>query len=128
MNEGTPENSCRPAVDVLFRSAAAACGGATLAVIMTGMGQDGLRGCRAIRERGGSVLAQDEASSVVWGMPGSVVSDGLADRVVPLSQIGATICRVAAAPGAAVASAASHAMAASPAGPPWPDDGRPSPA
>jgi two-component system chemotaxis response regulator CheB len=96
-NDGTPENSCRPAVDVLFRTVADACGAAALAVIMTGMGQDGLRGCRQIRERGGQVLAQDEASSVVWGMPGYVVQAGLADRVLPLGEIGGAMGRLASA-------------------------------
>ena len=93
LHDGAPENSCRPAVDTLFRSVAARYDGAALAVIMTGMGQDGLNGCRHIRERGGLVLAQDEASSVVWGMPGYVVQAGLADRVLPLAEIGAEICR-----------------------------------
>jgi two-component system chemotaxis response regulator CheB len=91
LNEDPPENSCRPAVDVLFRSVADAYGAGALAVVLTGMGQDGLRGCEAVREVGGQVLAQDEASSVVWGMPGFVVRAGLADRVVPLSQMGPEI-------------------------------------
>jgi two-component system chemotaxis response regulator CheB len=82
-----PENSCRPAVDVLFRSVAKTFGPNALAVILTGMGQDGLRGCEAIREAGGQVLAQDEATSVVWGMPGCVARAGLADRVLPISLI-----------------------------------------
>lgn len=64
-----PENSCRPSVDVLFRSVADEYQGDALAVIMTGMGQDGLRGCGRIRERGGQILAQDEATSVVWECP-----------------------------------------------------------
>jgi two-component system chemotaxis response regulator CheB len=68
-------------------------GANSLAVILTGMGQDGLRGCEAIREAGGQVLAQDEASSVVWGMPGFVAKAGLADRVLPLSQIAGDIAR-----------------------------------
>ena len=93
LNEAPPENSCRPAVDVLFRSVACAFGSGALAVVMTGMGQDGLHGCRHIRENGGQVLAQDEASSVVWGMPGYVVQQGLADRVLPLDEIGAEIDR-----------------------------------
>ena len=93
LHEGTPENSCRPAVDVLFRSVAGVYGAGALAVVMTGMGQDGRNGCRHVRERGGQVLAQDEASSVVWGMPGYVVNDGLADRVLPLDEIGSEITR-----------------------------------
>ena len=88
-----PENSCRPAVDVLFRSVAEVYRCDTLAVIMTGMGQDGLRGCERIREAGGQILAQDAASSVVWGMPGFVVNAGLADVVLPLEQIAGEIVR-----------------------------------
>lgn len=82
-----PENSCRPAVDVLFRSVARECGADVLAVVLTGMGQDGLRGCEAIKQRGGVVLVQDEATSVIWGMPGFVARAGLADGVVPLSHV-----------------------------------------
>jgi two-component system chemotaxis response regulator CheB len=93
LNEEPPQNSCRPSVDVLFRSVAQTFGGNTLAVILTGMGQDGLRGCEAIREAGGRILAQDEATSVVWGMPGFVVRAGLADKVLPISQIGDEIVR-----------------------------------
>lgn len=88
-----PENSCRPAVDVLFRSVATIYGSGSLAVILTGMGQDGLRGCERIREVGGQIVAQDEASSVVWGMPGFVVKSGLADQVLPLKEIGLEIVR-----------------------------------
>jgi two-component system chemotaxis response regulator CheB len=90
-SQSPPENSCRPAVDVLFRSVARVYGAGVLAVVLTGMGQDGLRGCEAIRQQGGSVLAQDEASSVVWGMPGYVANAGLADRVLPLEQIASEI-------------------------------------
>ena len=86
-----PENSCRPAVDVLFRSVAEVYGPRALGVVMTGMGQDGLRGSERIREAGGRVLAQDEATSVVWGMPGFVAQSGLAEKVLPLSQIAAEI-------------------------------------
>ncbi|MCK6500010.1 MAG: chemotaxis response regulator protein-glutamate methylesterase [Nitrospira sp.] len=93
LHEGPPENSCRPAVDVLFRSVANVYGASTLAVVMTGMGQDGLRGCELIRERGGQVVAQDQATSVVWGMPGYVVQHGLADAVLPLPQIGQDLLR-----------------------------------
>ncbi len=93
VHQGPPENSCRPAVDVLFRSAAEVYGGRTLAVVLTGMGQDGLRGCQRIREAGGQVVAQDEVSSVVWGMPGFVARAGLANAVVPLDTIDAEITR-----------------------------------
>jgi two-component system chemotaxis response regulator CheB len=92
-SQGPPENSCRPAVDVLFRSAAVNAGAGCLAVVLTGMGQDGLRGCVAIREAGGQVLAQDEATSVVWGMPGYVAKAGLADQVLPLDRIAPEIVR-----------------------------------
>ncbi|CAN5125707.1 chemotaxis response regulator protein-glutamate methylesterase [soil metagenome] len=87
------ENSCRPAADVLFRSVAQAYGPTSLAVVMTGMGQDGLRGCEAIKTAGGDVVIQDEPTSVVWGMPGSVKRAGLADRVLPLSLIASEIVR-----------------------------------
>jgi two-component system chemotaxis response regulator CheB len=91
--QGPPENSCRPAADVLFRSVAEVFGPAALAVVLTGMGQDGLRGCETIRAAGGQVIAQDEATSVVWGMPGAVARAGLADRILPLSLIGPEILR-----------------------------------
>ncbi len=93
VNQEPPENSCRPAVDVLFRSVVAQFGSSTLGVILTGMGQDGLRGCELIRESGGQVIAQDEASSVVWGMPGFVARAGLADRVLPLNTIAGELAR-----------------------------------
>jgi two-component system, chemotaxis family, protein-glutamate methylesterase/glutaminase len=93
LHQDPPVNSCRPAVDVLLCSVAKTFGRHSLAVILTGMGQDGLRGCEAIREAGGQVLVQDEVSSVVWGMPGYVARAGLADRVLPLSLIGDEIMR-----------------------------------
>jgi len=95
LSQGAPENHCRPAVDVLFRSAAAAYGSGVLAVVLTGMGADGLLGCRMIREHGGSVLAQDQATSTVWGMPGSVSNAGLAHKVLPLNAIAPEILRLA---------------------------------
>lgn len=88
-----PENSCRPSADVLFRSAAVAFGEETLAIVLTGMGRDGLLGSRAIVAAGGRVIAQDEPTSVVWGMPGQVVRAGLADAVLPLDCIGPAIAR-----------------------------------
>jgi two-component system chemotaxis response regulator CheB len=91
LNQGPLENSCRPAVDVLLRSVAEVYGPGALAVIMTGMGQDGLAGCQVVRQRGGQVLAQDEQSSVVWGMPGFVAEAGLADEVLPLNALAAAI-------------------------------------
>jgi two-component system chemotaxis response regulator CheB len=83
-----PENSCRPAADVLFRSVADVYGAATLAVVLTGMGQDGKRGAEQLRAAGAEVIAQDQASSVVWGMPGAVVGAGLTHAVLPLNEIG----------------------------------------
>ena len=88
-------NSCRPAVDALFASAGEVYGGAVLAVILTGMGQDGLRGVEILKAQGATVLAQDEASCVVWGMPGAVVNAGLADRVLPLDEVVPEILRIA---------------------------------
>jgi two-component system, chemotaxis family, protein-glutamate methylesterase/glutaminase len=88
-----PENSCRPAVDVLFRSVARVYGSRAVGIVLTGMGQDGLRGAEAICEAGGRVVAQDEATSVVWGMPGFVARAGLAEKVLPLEQIAADILR-----------------------------------
>jgi len=87
LNELPPENSCRPAVDVLFRSVAQVYGSGSLGVVLTGMGQDGTRGARLIHESGGRVIAQDQESSVVWGMPGSVAEAGLADQIVALSAV-----------------------------------------
>jgi two-component system chemotaxis response regulator CheB len=93
VHQDPPENACRPAVDPLLRSVARVYGGNCLAVILTGMGQDGLRGCEAIHAAGGQILAQDEATSVVWGMPGYVARAGLADRVLPLPMIAGEIVR-----------------------------------
>jgi two-component system, chemotaxis family, protein-glutamate methylesterase/glutaminase len=87
LDQSPPLNSCRPAVDALLGSLAEIYGGAILTVILTGMGQDGLRGVEVLKKKGATVLAQDEASSVVWGMPGAVVNAGLADRVLPLDQV-----------------------------------------
>jgi two-component system chemotaxis response regulator CheB len=92
-NQEPPENSCRPAVDVLFRSVAETYGARALGVVMTGMGRDGLRGSERIREAGGQVFVQDEGTSVVWGMPGFVANAGLADKVLPLQQMGSEIVR-----------------------------------
>jgi two-component system, chemotaxis family, protein-glutamate methylesterase/glutaminase len=87
LNDEQPENSCRPAADVLFRSAAQVCGASTLAIVLTGMGEDGLSGCRLIHHAGGQVIVQDKESSVVWGMPGQVAKAGLADKQLPLTEI-----------------------------------------
>jgi two-component system, chemotaxis family, protein-glutamate methylesterase/glutaminase len=93
LNQGPLENSCRPAADVLFRSVSENFGAGVLAVVMTGMGQDGLHGCEAVRERGGQVFVQDEKSSIVWGMPGLVAEAGLADEILPLNQLAPAIMR-----------------------------------
>ncbi len=93
LNQGPLENSCRPAADVLFRSVSENFGAGVLAVVMTGMGQDGLHGCEAVRERGGQVFVQDEKSSIVWGMPGFVAEAGLADEILPLNQLAPAIVR-----------------------------------
>src|SRR5262249_23760601 len=93
LHQDPPENFCRPSVDVLFRSVAQAFGPNSLSVVLTGMGQDGLRGCEALREAGGQILAQDEASSVVWGMPGFVARAGLADMVLPLGTMSGEVLR-----------------------------------
>ncbi len=91
LNQEPQENSCRPAVDPLFRSVVALFGHRTLGVILTGMGQDGLRGCELIREAGGTVFAQDKDTSVVWGMPGYVAEAKLANAVLPLPRVGPEI-------------------------------------
>ncbi|ATX78554.1 response regulator receiver modulated CheB methylesterase [Mariprofundus aestuarium] len=93
LNKDAPENSCRPAVDVLFRSVVDIYGANTLAVIMTGMGQDGMLGCHKVKEAAGQIIAQDKESSVVWGMPGAVAQAGLAEELIPLNRIGAEIVR-----------------------------------
>lgn len=87
LDQGTPENSCRPAVDVLFRSAASLFGANLLSVVLTGMGQDGARGCGNVQEAGGQIIVQDQATSVVWGMPGAVARAGLAETILPLTRI-----------------------------------------
>ena len=93
LNQDPHENSCRPAVDVLFRSVAEVYQASVLAVVMTGMGSDGVIGAQRIRECGGEVIIQDEASSVVWGMPGLVHASGQADAMYPLGQLGQEITR-----------------------------------
>jgi two-component system chemotaxis response regulator CheB len=93
LQQGPPENSCRPAVDVLFRSAAAAYGSGCVGVVLTGMGKDGLCGAQSIVERGGAIIAQDQETSVVWGMPRAVVEAGLPQHVLPLSTISSEILR-----------------------------------
>jgi two-component system chemotaxis response regulator CheB len=93
LNQAPPENFCRPAVDPLFRSVVTAYDGAVLAVVLTGMGSDGRNGAAEIRAAGGTVLVQDQATSVVWGMPGAVAQAGLADEILPLDRIPEAITR-----------------------------------
>jgi two-component system chemotaxis response regulator CheB len=93
LNQAPPENFCRPAVDPLFRSAVAAYDGAVLAVVLTGMGSDGRGGAAEIRAAGGTVVVQDQATSVVWGMPGAIASAGLADEILPLDRVAEAIQR-----------------------------------
>jgi two-component system, chemotaxis family, protein-glutamate methylesterase/glutaminase len=93
LNQGEPENSCRPAVDVLFRSVARTFGPHALGIVLTGMGSDGAKGAKAICDAGGAVMVQDEETAVVWGMPGAVVSAGLTDEIYPISKIASEIAR-----------------------------------
>lgn len=94
LNQDPPENFCRPAVDPLFRTAAQVFGSGALGVILTGMGSDGAHGCEALVRAGGHFIVQDEASSVVWGMPGAAAATGLAGGVLPLDQIGPWLRRI----------------------------------
>jgi two-component system chemotaxis response regulator CheB len=92
-SKNPPENFCRPAVDPMLRSLTQAFGARVLAVILTGMGQDGLKGCQTLTNAGGTVIAQDEASSVVWGMPGAVAMAGVCAAVLPIDEIASAIQR-----------------------------------
>jgi len=94
LHQGPQENSCRPSVDVLFRSAARVFGPGTLGVVLTGMGKDGLRGSEDIDRAGGRILVQDQATSVVWGMPGYVAEAGLAHRILPLDRVAGELRRI----------------------------------
>ncbi len=93
ITDDPPEQSCRPAADYLFRSAAEAYQGQVLAVVMTGMGRDGVAGCREIRQRGGTVIAQHSDGCIVFGMPKAVIDEKLANAVVPLERIAASVER-----------------------------------
>jgi two-component system chemotaxis response regulator CheB len=99
LDDGPPENSCRPSADPLFRAAADVWGKGLLAVVLTGMGRDGCAGAARVRERGGAVVAQDRQSAVVWGMPGAVVEAGLAELELPLAEVAGEIGRRVAAGG-----------------------------
>jgi two-component system chemotaxis response regulator CheB len=94
LNKGPPENFCRPAVDPMFRSLARAYGPGVLGIILTGMGSDGALGARALVDAGGIVIAQDEATSVVWGMPGAAAAAGVCSAVLPLPDIANYIRRL----------------------------------
>jgi two-component system chemotaxis response regulator CheB len=94
LTQGPLENHCRPAVDVMYRTAAAVWGSGVLAVVLTGMGSDGMLGSKVIREQGGTVLAQDQATSAVWGMPGAVTNAGLAHKVLALNAVIPEILRL----------------------------------
>ena len=96
LNQEQPEHFCRPSVDPMLRSAAAVYGPGVLAVILTGMGADGADGCRVVAEAGGRFVVQDEATSVVWGMPGAAARTGLAEAVLPLNQIAPWVRRACA--------------------------------
>ena len=91
LTQTPPENHCRPSADPMIRSLAALYGPAVLAVVLTGMGEDGRRGCEDLRHIGGRIIAQDETTSVVWGMPGAVVHAGIVEKVLPLEEIGPRI-------------------------------------
>lgn len=99
LSDAPPENFCKPAVDPMMRSAVKIYGRKVLGVILTGMGQDGLVGGKALVEAGGRLIAQDEASSVVWGMPGAVAMAGLCSAVLPLKDLGPWVRNAAMAPG-----------------------------
>lgn len=100
LTDGPPVNFCRPAVDVLFRSAVRELGGQLLALVLTGMGADGRTGCEDVVGAGGTVVVQDEPTSVVWGMPGAVATAGFAHRVLPLNEVAPTLESVLARAGA----------------------------
>lgn len=94
LTDDPPVNFCRPAVDTLFYSAANVFGPGLLGVVLTGMGADGAKGAVAIADNGGSIIAQDEATSVVWGMPGATVAAGAACEVLPLEEVGRKVARM----------------------------------
>ena len=94
LDDGPPVNFCKPAVDPLFMSAIDVWQGSIMALVLTGMGSDGMRGGKDIVAAGGSVIAQDEASSVVWGMPGAAANAGICAAVLPLNQIASKLVRL----------------------------------
>jgi len=94
IDDGPLVNFCKPAVDPLFNSAATVWGAKAMALVLTGMGSDGLNGAKALVAAGGHVMAQDEASSVVWGMPGQVAMAGLCSAVLPIDEIAPRLTRL----------------------------------
>ncbi|MBL4616669.1 MAG: chemotaxis response regulator protein-glutamate methylesterase [Robiginitomaculum sp.] len=94
LDQKPPENYCRPSVNPMFRSAVSVYGNSALAVMLTGMGQDGLSGTQEMYDAGSMVIAQDEASSVVWGMPGAIAKAGLAHEILPMAKIGPKILQI----------------------------------
>ncbi|CAM5789423.1 chemotaxis-specific protein-glutamate methyltransferase CheB [Cellulomonas persica] len=101
LTDGPPVNYCRPAVDVLFRSAVRAVGGDLVAVVLTGMGSDGRTACSEVVDAGGTVIVQDEPTSVVWGMPGAVAGAGFAHQVLPITEVAPAVERALQTGGAA---------------------------
>ena len=95
LNQDPPENFCRPSVDPMLRSLAPIYGRKLLTVILTGMGHDGMEGGKVVVEKGGSVIAQDEATSVVWGMPGAAAQSGLCSAVLPIDEVAPYIKKLA---------------------------------
>jgi two-component system chemotaxis response regulator CheB len=93
LDDSAPVHFCKPAVDILFSSAAEVFGSWVLGLVLTGMGTDGTRGGADIVAAGGSIIAQDEATSIVWGMPGAIAQAGLCSQVLPLPQIAPAIMR-----------------------------------
>ena len=94
LNQDPPENFCRPAVDPMFRSVAECFGKRALCIVLTGMGRDGAAGAKVVADAGGCIIAQDEATSVVWGMPGATYGAGVCDAVLPISEIAPFINKV----------------------------------
>ena len=91
LDDGPKVTGFRPSVDVMFDSVAASCGSAVVGVVMTGMGCDGSAGCQKLKAKGAQVLAQDEATSIVYGMPKAAYATGCVDQVVPLEKMPETI-------------------------------------
>jgi two-component system chemotaxis response regulator CheB len=95
LNQNPPENFCRPAADPMLRSLVEVYGSRLFVAVLTGMGSDGFKGCQVVVEKGGAVISQDEATSVVWGMPAAVAEGGLCHAVLPIDQLGPYISNVA---------------------------------